>query len=178
MSFSDIYYLLSDYSVDKIVLAGAALGLTLLLKKTLLRKKLHRLLSIMPFVAGITLNLIAALASPTDASFGEIIKTGLSTGSAATVLYAGICGLTEGKTDYEVVPLDCLVIEGLLAGYADDAELSGLASECAEILRCSLPGDEEEQRLKLLLTSRTRATEAETEMLVKIIRNTLAATED
>lgn len=173
-----MYYLLSDYSVDKIVLAGAALGLTLLLKKTLLRKKLHRLLSLMPFVAGVALNLIAALFSGADGYFGEILKSGLSTGSAATVLYAGICGLTEEKKNYEETTLDSLIIEGLLAGYVADGDLTALSRECAEILRCSLPEQEEVSQLKLLLKEKTSASDIEVEMLVKIIRNTLVATED
>ena len=178
MNFSDIYYLLSDYSVDKILLAGASLGITLLLKKTLLRKKLHRLLSIMPFIAGITLNLTCAMLMGSGDSFGMIIKSGLSTGSAATVLYAGICGLTEERGSYEVLPFDSLVIEGLLAGYVDDGMLSSVASECADVLRLSLSAEKEHEELKKLLTEKTAASDAEAEMLAKIIRNTLAATEN
>jgi len=177
MSLSDVYYLLSDYSLDKILLASAALGVTLILKKTLLKKKLKRLSAIMPFVAGTVFNMIFSLFCEKNGTFGQILKDGLSTGSAATVIYAVVTGFITEQPEYESVPLDSLLLEGLLAGYVSPEDLPATAAAIAEILREDLSKEEERQRLTDALNAFPSITPIEAEMLVKIIQNVLTAAE-
>jgi hypothetical protein len=141
-------------------------------------KKLYRLLSVLPFITGVALQLIFSLFAGDNDTFGEILKEGISTGSAATVLYAGLCGLTKPQTEYVSMPFESVVIEGLLAGYVEDGCLAEVSSLCADVLSSSLPPEEEEEKLLSILAERTTANTAEAAMLVKIMHNTLIATED
>ena len=131
----------------------------------------------MPFVAGTVFNMIFSLFCEKNGTFGQILKDGLSTGSAATVIYAVVTGFITEQPEYESVPLDSLLLEGLLAGYVSPEDLPATAAAIAEILREDLSKEEERQRLTDALNAFPSITPVEAEMLVKIIQNVLTAAE-
>ena len=177
MNFSDIYYLLSDYSVGKILLSLCALGISILLKSKLSEKKYRRVVALLPFIVGILLNLVFALVVGNNEQFGTVFKNGISTGSVATVIYTALYGFANPIEDYEEVSLDALIIEGLLAGYVTDGNLKQVSLTCTQILQECLDENSEIERLKQTIESLTTATSAEAEMLAKILHNVLTATE-
>ncbi len=177
MSFSDTIYYLSGFSPIKIVLSILALIASLILKNPLKRIKLRKLTALIPFVCAIILNLLYAVIFNPKLTFGDVLKEGISTGSAATAIYAVITGFLKEQTDYQIVPLDSLIIEGLLAGYIPDDKLTEVASNCAEVLQQDIHGDKQMDAIKNILAKNTvSATDAEIEMLAKIMRNILIAT--
>ena len=177
MNFSDIYYLLSDYSVGKILLSLCALGISILLKGRLSQKKFRRIVALLPFIVGIVLNLVFALVVGNNEQFGTVFKNGISTGSVATVIYTALYGFANPLDDYEEVTLDSLIIEGLLAGYVTDGNLTQISQICTQILQECLDEDSEIEKLKQAIESLTTASSAEAEMLAKILHNVLTATE-
>ncbi len=175
MKLSDLFAYLSGISAYNILLSALALTVTLLLTKFLKKRKLKRLYSIMPFAAGIILNLICSLIFGYTENFGEILKKGTETGSTATVIYVIVSGFFKDDSAYEDVPLDSLLLEGLLAGYFPDENLSEICNGCAEIIRNS-EGEEMKTALKEKLLSNSEIlTEPEADMLIKIISNVLTA---
>ena len=177
MKFLDLFGYLSGYSSRKIVLSIAALAISLILKKIFGKSKYKKLAAVMPFAAGILLYLARAFIVSPEENFGEIVKEGTSAGSAATVIYAIIMSFLKDPSDYEEVPFDSLIIEGLLAGYVTDADLKTAAEKLADILRENLPPDDEREKLVAVLRELCPdITEAEAEFIVKIILNVLTAT--
>ncbi|MBP5307796.1 MAG: hypothetical protein J6Z34_01535 [Clostridia bacterium] len=176
MKFSDLFAYLSGYSSCGIIVAVAALAVTLVLKKTLLKKKLKKLCLVMPFIVGIVFFLLWSAFTAPEKNFGEAIKNGTSAGGAATVIYAIITGFMKDPSDYEEVPLDSLIIEGLLAGYVPDDALKPAAEKLAAVLRENLPPEAEREKLTAVLAEVCpRITKAEAEFIVKIILNVLSA---
>lgn len=172
MSFSDLYKLLAEYSVDKIMLALTAFIGTLLIKKTLLKNKSKRFASLLPFILGVILNLIISFFKRDDGTFGEIFSSGISTGSAGTVIYAFAEGL-KGKADYEEVYLDSFLFEGVLAGYVPTENLPAVAERCAVILRTIEGEDEQLTALQKEILEHSSADEAQALLIAKLMRNVL-----
>ena len=177
MKMSDLFGFLSGYSSRKILLAAAALAVSLIVKKFLKKRKLKKLAAALPFAVGVVLRLIYTLAVNADENFGNVIEDGASAGSIATVIYALITGFFKDPSDYEEVPLDSLIIEGLLAGYVPDGELKTAAEKIAAVLREDLPKDDEREKLiSALKEVCPQISGAEAEFIVKIILNVLTAT--
>ena len=175
MSFSELYYFLKEYSVDKIALAIIAFSITVVLKRTLFKKKQKRFASLLPFLSGIILNLVVCLFKKSNDSFGSIMTDGIATGSAGTVIYAFAESLT-GKADYEEVALDSFLFEGILAGYAPADSLPYIAERCAEILRADKAPDEQLNELTEEIANSTSADSAQALMLAKLMQNILIGT--
>ncbi len=140
MNLSDLTNLLSSYGADKILLAVLSLAISLTLKKLVFKKSFKRLSAMCPFLVGTAFSLIAG--AFTEKDFAEIVKEGVNIGSAATVIYTFIMSFILGD-GYENIPVDSLVLEGMLAGYIPNEELADVAEVIAEALREQSASDPE-----------------------------------
>lgn len=143
--------------------------------KKITDNKYKKLSSVLPFLAGITANLIVCAFSGTDGNFGDEIERGMRTGSAATVLYVIICGFF--KEDYVSIPFEALVSESLLAGYVAQENLSKVAEKCAEILIKYSENNDTDILTELTeFLNETIHDKREAEMLAKMLLNVFIST--
>ena len=174
MDLSYIVSFIDGFGLCKTVIAAISVAAAAIMEKTLLRNKGKNFYALLPFAVGIALGIIYCFARNGEASLAEAISDGASSGAVATAVYAILKGFAGG--DFEDVPIDSLIIEGLLAGYLPEEKLSAAAEECAVILREELT---EEERFKKLcdgiITAADDISLAEAQMLAKIILNVISA---
>lgn len=177
MNVMDLSYFISlidGFGLCNTLIAAIAIVAAVILEKTLLKNKGRKFYALLPFATAVVMSLIGCLVRKGETSVPEAISDGASVGAAATAAYAILKGFLKG--DFEDVPIDSLIIEGLLAGYLPEEELAAFAEECAVILREELS---EEERFKKLcdriVLARNDISLAEAQMLAKIILNVISA---
>ncbi len=141
MDLIGVFSYLRQFNADVLLFGAAAWGITLLLKKTLLKKAGEKLLALLPFLLGAVLYTAYRLVlfGVCDAAAESALGEGLTCGAFAAAVQVVVSRLT-GKEQTVSVKAAC--VQSILAGYP-------LSAQQAEELAATVGQDE--QKAKELL---------------------------
>lgn len=123
MDVIEFVSLLRQFNADTVLIGAAVWGLTLLLKKTVLKKLPKKLLTFVPFALGIAL--CAAYAAICGGEAGQAVAQGVACGSLATVIHVVCRQFSAGGTQNT----KAACVKAMLAPYRtiEDEEAAALA---------------------------------------------------
>ena len=138
MDAIEFFSFLRQFNADTVLIGAAVWGLTLLLKKTVLKKLTKKLLTFVPFVLGIALS--AAVAAIFGAEgWEQAVAQGVTCGSLATVIHVVCRQFSAGSR----ADAKAACVQAMLLPYR------ALSDEEAAELAQAMDGDEAEATERL-----------------------------
>ncbi|RXZ61872.1 hypothetical protein ESZ91_05655 [Candidatus Borkfalkia ceftriaxoniphila] len=169
MEWLQIAAIFDKFGADVLALGALAYVLTLILKKTLLKKAPKKYLTFVPFLLGILLYAAFSFFTHWQAPpVQETLQKGVAAGGAATVIHVVYEQFLRGGAPTEIsVRTDC--VREILAGFFEEVP-EGLAENL-----CALAGEEDgqEKMRGLLAENLPEFTPSQRENLLKWLVKTI-----